>query len=188
MASLLRAVDAYMKSSSWDDIGTGSVDTRSDEVLRHLDGFKDTIDKMLTTKDATAKLTPTGGSAFISRTISGDCKVTITESGNITMTLHQKDDKTDVSISTSAVLTMSFDNSEKIYNEGKMPFDITAEEEKLKGSGMTFKITGKSQLPSGQNFELSNTLGGGGTVEVGWDDNIWKPWNGTQKTLKFTGG
>lgn len=161
--------------------------TRSDEVLRHLDGFKDTINKMLTTKDADAKLTPTGGSAFISRTISGDCEVTIMESGSITMTLSQKDDKTDVSISTSAVLTLSFDGGENIYNEGKMPFQLTAEEETLKVSGMTFKITGKSQLSLGQNFEFANTLGGGGTVEVGWDENIWKPWNGTQKTLKFAG-
>ncbi len=142
---------------------------------------------MLTAKEATAKLTPTGGSAYISRTISGDCEATITESGNITMTLHQKDDKTDVSISTSAVLTISFESSETIYNGGKIPFHIIAEEETLKVSGMTFKITGKSQLPSGQNFEFSNALGGGGTVEVVWDDNIWKPWNGTQKTLKFAG-
>ncbi len=161
--------------------------TRSDEVLRNLDGFKDTINKMLATKDANAKLLPKGGSAFIERTISGDCFVTIKESGDITMTLSQKDDKTDVRISTSAVLTLSLDSSEKIYNEGSMPFNITAKEEKLQVEGMNYKITAKAGLPSGQNFDFSRTLGGGGTVDVGWDNNIWKPWNGTEKTLKFAG-
>ncbi|NLV35124.1 MAG: hypothetical protein GXY17_00400 [Clostridiaceae bacterium] len=40
-------------------------------------------------------------------------------------------------------------------------------------------------LPSGQDFDFTSTLGGGGTAKIGWDDNIWKHWDGKKKTLKF---
>ncbi len=59
-----------------------------------------------------------------------------------------------------------------------MPQDLLTE---------VYKISGKSELSTGQSFDFSSTLGGGGSVKVRWDDNIWKPWNGTQKKLKFTG-
>ncbi|MGE4277189.1 MAG: hypothetical protein AB7E30_08430 [Lawsonibacter sp.] len=163
--------------------------SRADEALLHMDEIGDGIKKLLNTPEVNAELKATSkGSAYISRTISGSCKATIEESGNINLTLHEDKDETQVNITgVAAELKLSFDGSGVIKNEGTMPFQISADKEEIKISGMTYKMTGKSELPSGQNFNFSQTLGGGGAFTVGWDDNIWKPWNGTQKTLKFAG-
>ncbi len=158
------------------------------EVIKHMGTFGDGIQKFLN-KNPESKLTTTcEGSASVYRTISGSCQATIDESGNINLSLQQEQDETSVNISgMTAELKITYDTSGTIKNEGTMPFQISANEEEIKVSGMTFNMTGESDLPSGQCFNFSQTLGGGGEGTVGWDDNIWKPWNGTQKTLKFAG-
>jgi len=161
--------------------------SRADEALLHMDEIGEGIKKIMNRPGVKSNLKATSkGSAFISRTISGTCEATIDDSGNINLSLHEDKDKTQISISgIAAELTLSFDGSGVIKNEGTIPFQISADKEEIKVSGMTFKMTGKSELSSGQSFDFSQTLGGGGEITAGWDDNIWKPWNGTQKTLKF---
>ena len=87
----------------------------------------------------------------------------------------------------AAELKISYETSGMIENEGTMPLYISADEEKITVSGMTYQIMGKAELPSGESFDFSKVLGGGGTVETGWDDTIWEPWDSTKKTLKFAG-
>lgn len=159
------------------------------EAIKHMGAFGDGIQKFLNKNPESKLATTSEGSASVYRTISGSCQATIDESGNINLSLQQEQDETSVNISgMAAELKISYDTSGTIKNEGTMPFQISANEEEIKVSGMTFNMTGESELPSGQSFNFSQTLGGGGEVTVGWDDNIWKPWNGAQKTLKFAGG
>jgi hypothetical protein len=164
--------------------------SRADEALLHMDEIGDGIKKIMNSPGVKSNLKATSkGSAFISRTISGTCEATIEDSGNINLSLHEDKDETQISISgVAAELTLSYDGSGVIKNEGTMPFQISADKEEIRVSGLTYKMTGKSELAEGQSFNFSQTLGGGGEVTVGWDDNIWKPWNGTQQTLKLAGG
>lgn len=163
--------------------------SRANEALLHMNEIGDGIKKFMNSPSAKSEFKTTSkGSAFISRTISGSCNATIDESGNINLSLHQENDETSVNISgMAAELKISYDTSDMIKNSGTIPFQISANEEEIIVSGMTYKIKGKSELSPGQTFDFSTTLGGGWTVKAGWDDNIWKPWNGTQKKLKFKG-
>ncbi|NCC69066.1 MAG: hypothetical protein EOM14_12895 [Clostridia bacterium] len=158
------------------------------EAIKHMGAFGDGIQKFLNKNPESKLTTASAGSASVYRTISGSCQATVDESGNINLSLQQEQDETSVNISgMAAELKISYDTSGTIKNEGTMPLQISADEEEITVSGVTYKISGKSELTPGQSFDFSTTLGGG-SVKTGWDDNIWKPWNGTQKTLKFAGG
>ncbi len=158
------------------------------EAIKHMGSLGEGIQKFLNKNPEAKLMTSSEGTATILRTITGTCEATIDEKGKINLSLKQENDETSVDISgMAAELEISYDTNDKIENNGTIPFQISANKEEIIVSGMTYKIKGKSELPLGQTFEFSTTLGGGGTAKVKWDDEIWKPWDGTKKTLKFAG-
>lgn len=163
---------------------------QTDAVLRHLNskgvlgsGVKAFISQMSGAGFPTSFKPGAAGEAYIDRTISGSCEATIAESGEITLTLHKDKDETMVNISgVTAKLTTTIKKS-GINANMATTFELYASEEKLMVRGTTTETSGSAY---GRGFDFSENLGAGS--KAGWDKNIWKPWDGTKKTLKLTRG
>lgn len=164
--------------------------SRTDEVLRHLDskgvlggGVQAFISGMNGAGFPTSFKPGATGTAYISRTISGTCEATITESGEITLSLHEDNDETMVDISgVTAELTATI-NQSGVNAKMVTTFELSASEEELVVRGTTTETSG---FAGGRGFDFSENLSAGS--KAGWDESIWKPWDGTQKTLKLAGG
>lgn len=163
---------------------------QTDAVLRHLNnkgvlgsGIKAYISQMNAAGFPTEFKPGASGEAYIERTISGSCEATISESGEITLSLHEDSDETQVQISsvTSELTAMIQENGVN----GKMvtAFELYASEEELRVRGRSTDTSG-SAYGHGFSFSAGMNL----DTKAGWDENIWKPWDGTKKTLKLAGG
>ncbi|HBR03136.1 MAG TPA: hypothetical protein DD738_11025 [Ruminiclostridium sp.] len=161
----------------------------TDAVLRHLDskgvlgsGLKAYISQMSGAGFPTSFTPGAAGEAYIDRTISGSCEAAIAESGEITLSLHEDNDKTEVNISgvTSDLTTTIQENG--VNAKIIITFELYASDEELKVKGTMTDSFGSAY---GHGFSYSEGLGAGG--KAGWDENIWKPWDGTKKTLKLAG-
>lgn len=163
--------------------------TRTDEVLRHLDskgvlggGVQVIISGMTAAGFPTEFKPGATGTAYISRTITGSCEATITESGEITLSLHEDKDETMVDISgVTAELTSTIKQS-GVNAKMVTTFELSASKEELLVKG---KTAGSSGTAYGRAFGYSEDLSG--RSKAGWDESIWKPWKDTQKTLKLAG-
>lgn len=163
--------------------------SQTDAVLRHLDdkgvlggGLKAFISQMSGAGFPTSFKPGEAGEVYIERTISGSCEATIAESGEITLSLHEDNDETMVNISgvTSDLTTTIQQNG--VSAKMVTTFELYASEEELKVKGTTTESFGSAY---GHGFSYSEGLDAGG--KAGWDENIWKPWDGTKKTLKLAG-
>ncbi len=162
---------------------------QTDAVLRHLDskgvlggGIKAYTSQMNTAGFPTTFKPGDPGEAYIDRTISGTCEATIAESGEITLSLREDSDKTDVSISGVTAKLTSDIKQNGVSAEIATTFELYASKEELLVRGTKTESSGSAY---GHGFSFSENLGAGG--KAGWDENIWKPWNGTKKTLRLAG-
>lgn len=161
----------------------------TDAVLRHLDskgvlggGIKVLISQMSGAGFPTSFKPGAIGEAYIERTISGSCEATIAESGDITLSLHEDSDKTGVNISgVTAKLTSDIKQS-GVSAKMVMTLELYATKEELMVRGAETETSGSAH---GQGFDFS--AGMSMDSKAGWDENIWKPWDGTKKTLKLAG-
>ncbi len=161
-----------------------SFTSRAHEAVRNMGELGTAIKKVEKTPGYIVKLTTTSsGSASILRTINGDCEANIEESGNITFSMKVENDDTRVRINGVEVdMNFSSKGSNKAKGVGQMSFQISAQEEDIivgGGSGNLGLI-----MP---NVKSSFSFNGSGTMNVGWDNGIWKPWEGTEKTLEHAG-
>jgi hypothetical protein len=170
------------------DMGEG-FQKQTDVVFRHLDskgvlgaGVKVIISQMSGAGFPTSFKPGAAGEAYIDRTISGTCEATIAESGEITLSLHEDNDETMVNISgVTAELTSTIKRS-NVNAKMAITFELYASKEELMVRGTTTETSG---VAGGRGFGFSENLSGGS--KAGWDENIWKPWDGTQKKLKLAG-
>jgi hypothetical protein len=163
--------------------------SRTDEVMRQLEskgalggGVQIFTNGMNGAGFHTSFKPGASGTAYISRTISGTCEATIAESGEITLSLHEDNDETMVDISGVTAELTSTINQSGVNAKMVSTFEIYANEEEILVRGTTTETSGSAK---GYRFSSSENLTGSG--KAGWDENIWKPWNGTQKTLKLAG-
>ncbi len=126
--------------------------------------------------------TSSSGSAYISRSISGTCEATIDESGDITLSMNETNDETMVIISGMSVDMDYSTNSIGVKGVGKLTFKISAQEEDIAIECSIGKIG--VITPKGSWFP---SLNASGTDNVGWDHEIWKHWDGTEKKLEHAG-
>ncbi len=160
-----------------------SFTSRAHEAIRNMGEIGDGIKKVEQMPHYKVNLSTTSpGSAYISRTISGTCKATIDESGDITLSMNEENDETQVIISGMAV-EMNFSTQDsKAKGIGQLTFNISAQEEDItieSAAGKAAVIT-----PKGSWFPA---ISGSRTANVGWDHEIWKHWDGTEKTLEHAG-
>jgi hypothetical protein len=158
-----------------------SFETRAHEAIQNMEPFGEAIREMKNMPGYKVTLsTASKGDAYISRTISGTCTAIIEDSGNILFSMEEKTDLTEVIFSDIAVsLDYSTGSSSIIKSGGHVTFHITAEEEDIVIGGVTNDM---SVIAPNVNF--SHTISGSGSMNVGWDDSIWKPWDGTEKILR----
>ena len=165
-----------------------SFQSRSDEVFRYLNskgllgGGVDVLINGMNAAGFPTKFKPVAkGTAYISRTISGSCKATVAESGEITLTLSEDNDKTMVDISgVTAGLTTDID-APNVTASIVSSFELYAGDENLMMRGNSSDVSG---VAAGQYGFFSSANMSGGS-KIGWDEAIWKPWNGTKKTLRL---
>lgn len=163
--------------------------SRTDEVFRYLDkkgvmggGIQVFTSGMNAAGFHTSFKPGAIGTAYISRTISGACEATIAESGEITLSLHEDSDETMVDISGVTTELTSTIKQNGVNAKMVSTFELYASKEDIMMKGVRTEISGSAK---GYGFGSSENLIG--NSKAGWDESIWKPWNGTQKTLKLTG-
>ncbi len=159
------------------------------EVFQHLDskgvlgpGTKVIISQMNAAGFPTEWKSGSAGKVKIERTISGTCKATIDESGEITLSLSEDQDSTSVDISGVTGDLKSTIKKSGVNATTTLTFELYANKENLMLRGNAVKTAGSAY---GYGFGDTENLTGGS--KAGWDKNIWKPWDGTQKTLKLAG-
>ncbi len=163
--------------------------SQPDAVLRHLDskgvlggGIKALISQMSGAGFPTSFAPGAAGEAYIDRTISGTCEATIAESGEITLSLHEEIDEAQVNISGVTAKLTSDINQSGVSAKMVTTFELYAGEEELKVRGLETETSGSAHS---QGFDFS--AGMSMDSNAGWDESIWKPWDGTKKTLKLAG-
>lgn len=120
------------------------------------------------------------GNAYISRTISGICSAEIDKSGQVKLSLSQNNDESNVLFSgISAGIVFKTGTKLDQYVENSLRLDIGNKKENV---FVTFQSANTDILVPGQPDQ---SYSAGGTGGAGWDENIWKPWDGTQKTLSL---
>ncbi|NLT58148.1 MAG: hypothetical protein GXX99_04215 [Clostridiales bacterium] len=172
-----------------------SFQSRSDEALRHLNGktalgagLTVFIDGMRAAGFPTDFKATAPGTAYISRAISGTCEAEILESAEIVLTLHEDSDETMVDISGVAAVLKSTVQQSGVHAEMTIDFELLASGENLmiKVSPQSFSGTAGGYGFSVPGSAKSGLTGLGGQSGAGWDEGIWKPWNGTEKQLKLS--
>lgn len=160
---------------------------QSDAVLRDLNskgtlgaGLPVFINQMRTAGFPTDFKPGAAGTVYISRTISGSCEATIAESGEITLSLHEAQDETTVNISGVTAELTSVIQQSGVNAKMVTTCELSADKEELT---VRMKTTETSGSAAGYGFGYLQDLKG--WSKAGWDENIWKPWDGTQKTLKL---
>lgn len=158
-----------------------------DKAAKQMDHIKDLIKAY--EKDPMFEVnlsTPSPGSVYISRTINGTAKVEIDKSGEITLTLNEQSDTTQV-IFSDIVLEMSVG----VKAEGlgvlagmTFPMELGNDEECIVIKSSTMNITDHLA-----DFNFDINLSGSGEGRIGWDDEIWRHWDGSnsEKTLSHVG-
>lgn len=122
------------------------------------------------------------GEAYIERTISGTCETTSAESGDITLSLHVDNDETGVNISgVTAKLTSDIKQS-GVSAKMIITLELYTSEEELMVRGSETETSGSAH-GQGSNFSTGMSM----DSKAGWNENIWKPWDGTKETLKLAG-
>lgn len=121
------------------------------------------------------------GSIFISRTIEGECKAVIDKSGEITLTLNEDKDETDVNFS-GVMVNFKVTAINKTLGDlftMTIPIKISNKKQELFVNGEGVNI--KDLRP---DFDINEQRSGSGKPEsAGWDENIWKHWDGQEKKL-----
>lgn len=155
--------------------------SRAHEAIRHMEGFDTAIKSIESKPGYTLTLTTSSkGQAYIGRTISGTCEATIEESGNIIFSMNEENDDTIVEISGISVnMSYSAVNSPGLKGIGDIQFNFSAQEENIIVDSATGKIG--AIMPKGG---FSHALSASGSHSVGWDNTIWKAWDGTEKKLE----
>ena len=189
-------LDMHMTQRTTNEFGSVAGEYEGDFWItaeNDMSSFKSRINeavyKMPAFTDANARLHAKGykesysassqGSVYISRTISGTCKATIQESGDMSISIDPQKDQTDVSISGLAV-KMTFSTPAGITSSGgTFTYEFSASDEDLKITTVNAQMSAKSP-----DLDFSQSFGGSGSVSVGWDKEIWKKWDGTEKTLE----
>jgi hypothetical protein len=156
-----------------------SFQSRANEAVEKMPVIAKGIDAAKAQGFKVSLTTDSQGSVYISRTISGTCKATIQENGDISLSLDQQKDETQVSISGLVVSMDCRTPSNIVTAGGKFTYEFGATDEDLKIVKGTVDL--KAKAP---DFNFSQTAGGAGEISVGWDKSIWEPWEGTDKTLK----
>lgn len=164
-----------------------SFKSRPDEVLRYLNGkgalgagITKYIDAMNKAGFPIDFKPPAPGKTYISRTISGKCEATISESAEIALSLHEDKDETSVDISgITGTLECTIKESD-LDARRTLDLELLAGGEKL-----TVKRSPLSGSGTVDGREFSYSHYAGGQVDVGWDDSIWRSWKDTEKQLKF---
>jgi hypothetical protein len=156
-----------------------SFTSRANEAVKKMPIIADAITKIQADGFTVSLTTTSQGTAYISRTISGTCKATIQQSGEISISLDEQKDETQVAISGMAVAMDCKTPSAIITSGGTFTYEFGATDEDLK------IVKGSADLSAkAPNFDFSQNFSGSGGISVGWDEEIWKPWEGTEKTLK----
>lgn len=156
-----------------------SFTSRANEAVKKMPILADAISKIQADGFSVSLTTTAQGTAYISRTISGTCKATIQESGEISISLDEQNDETQVSISGMAVTMDAQTPSAIISSGGSFTYEFGATDEDLKIVKGSVDLSAKAP-----NFNFSQNFNGAGNISVGWDEEIWKPWEGTKKTLE----
>ncbi len=158
--------------------------SRAHEGIVNMGEVGTAIKKLMATPGYEVKLRTTSpGTANIIRTISGTCEAEIKTNGEIILNLNEQEDETRVAISGIEVeMDYSVTSSKIIKGGGKITFQISADKEEVVIGGVTADILVKSP-----DVNFSHKISDSGTVSVGWDNDIWKHWDGTEKTLKHAG-
>jgi hypothetical protein len=155
--------------------------SRAHEAIRNMKEFGEAIQKIENTPGYSVRLsTSSKGKAYIDRVISGDCTATIDKTGEITFNLDQKNDDTRVSISGIEVLMDYSTGGGMFKSGGKVTFQISAKEENIVIGGVSNTLSATAP-----DFNFSHVISGTGSVSVGWDDQIWQPWDDTEKVLRY---
>lgn len=121
------------------------------------------------------------GSIYIGRTIFGYCTAVIDKSGEITLTLDEESDETNVEFSGVMVNFEVTGVNKELGDLFKMtiPIELSNKEQELFVNGVGVNI--KDLRP---DFEIDEQFGGSGEPEsVGWDKQIWKQWDEQEKEL-----
>ena len=161
------------------DMGDG-FGSRAGEALRHMKGFDEAIRTIENSPGAQlTQPTSSKGEVKISRKILGLCNVIIDESGEITLTLEEKSDDVEVDIS-GITVDMGYVMTGLPGQGGvNVSYNISADKEDIIVSGGNASLSANIQ-GSGFSFGLS----GSGEMSVGWDQEIWRHWDGTEKILR----
>lgn len=123
------------------------------------------------------------GSVHIERTISGSCEAVIDKSGEISLTLNEQNDQTDVEISGIEVEVKITLSNEDLGDLAALtlPFEISSEDESI--------IARHLQLHVGSihpDFNIDEMFGGGTKGDAGWDEEIWRHWEGPYADKKLS--
>lgn len=161
-----------------------SFETRAHEAIVNMGEVGAAIKKIQATPGYKVELrTVSPGDAYISRTISGTCEAEINVNGEITIKLNEENDETMVVISGMEVeMDYSVAGAKIIKGGGLIKFQISADKEEIVIGGVTAEILVKSP-----DVNFSKKINGSGTMNAGWDNDIWKHWDGAEKTLKHAG-
>jgi hypothetical protein len=162
----------------------GGFTTRAHEAVLHMDKPMKYINKYLNDPNLETKLITTpGGKATIERMIYGHCEAVIDESGKISMTLTQETDNTNVSFSNIEVV-MQVSNRQGPKLNFDFPFEI-CDVKNTESAVVKWKSVNIYDSAPDVNVKGDYAMQGA-VFNVGWDKEIWKPWEGTEKTLVFS--
>ena len=142
------------------------------------------IKKMQATPGYTVNLrTVSPGKVEIERIISGFGEAEIKPNGEMILSLQPETDEIIVNISGMEVeMDYSVAGSSILQSRGKITFQISADQEEIVIGGISANILVKSP-----DVNFAHEISGSGTVKAGWDKEIWKHWDGTEKTLQHAG-
>lgn len=129
--------------------------------------------------------TSSKGAVSIERIINGDCEAVIDTSGQISLTMHESADNTTVKFTNIKldvnVLTGSGGNVPVI----KLTFPVEMSNKK-ESVILKFLSLDINDLSPGVNIDKAFSADGS-VADAGWDEEIWKPWDGTEKKLVLVG-
>lgn len=127
------------------------------------------------------------GSADIERVIGGTAKAEIDKYGEIHFSLDENNSETMVEFKNILVnISLNTGTDADKYVELYMESEISNKEEDVL---VTFSSMHTNTDRTRQLYPMSAPrnaeFNAGGSGSAGWDDNIWSPWDGTEKTLSF---
>jgi hypothetical protein len=153
--------------------------SRAHEAVPNMPMLAETVNSLKADGFVVNLSTSSKGKAYISRTISGSCNATIDPSGDIKFSHSVDKDETQVDISGIAISMSLQAPTAVISSGGEFVFKFAATDEDLRIVNGTATLTAAAP-----GFRYSENHKGDGSISVGWDEDIWEPWEKGEKTLK----